>query len=178
MADMREALRKAGLVSEKQARQARHQERIHRKEVGIEGVAEEQRQKAEEFARERDAKKERDRLAEERRIAEAQAASARVDLPRLVQKGVVQGALGGPKQYFFTLPGGRITFLELSEAGFRRLLSGTAAVVDTLGAVRGDSCVVDAATAEVLRRERPEAIRDWPTPEPPREGRSGHRDRD
>lgn len=162
MADMRDALKKAGLVSEKQARQARHEQRLHRKEVGDEGLSAEQRRKDEEFAREREAKRERDRAIEEKRAVEAKVASGRVDLIRLIQNGVVGGAIGGPKQYFFTLPGGRITFLELTDTGFKRLIGGSAAIVDTLGAVRGSYCIVDTATAAALQRERPEAIRDWP----------------
>lgn len=166
MADMRDALRKAGLVSEKQARQAKHEKRIHRKEVGDEGISAEQRLKDEEFAREREAKRVRDREIEEKRAAESHAASGRVDLTRLIQKGAVAGAIGGPKQYFFTLPGGRITFLELSDTGFKRLIGGSGVIVDTLGAVRGDYCIVDTTTAAAIQRERPQAILDWPRADP------------
>ena len=161
MADMRDALRKAGLVSEKQARQSKHQKRLHRKEVGDDGLAEEKRRKDEEFRTEQDAKRAKDRALEEKKAEEAREVSGKVDLVGLIRSGLVSGATPGPKQYFFTLPGGRITYLEVNDGGGRRFASGSAAIVRSEGAVRGEYCVVDVRTAELLSKEAPELVLEW-----------------
>ncbi|MEZ4648414.1 MAG: DUF2058 family protein [Candidatus Eisenbacteria bacterium] len=161
MADMRDALRKAGLISEKQARQSTHQKRLHRKEVGDEGLAEEQRHKDDEFRQEQEAKRAKDRALEERKAEEAREAVGKVDLVGLIRDGIVSGAMPGPKQYFFTLPGGQITFIEVNDNGGRRIASGSAAIVRSRGAVRGDYCVVDTKTAEILTKEAPDLVVEW-----------------
>ena len=51
MSDMREAMRKAGLVTDKQVRQAKHKDRVHRKEVGPDGLKRERREREDMYAR-------------------------------------------------------------------------------------------------------------------------------
>ncbi len=176
MADMREALRKAGLVSEKQARQAKHKQRVHRKSVGHKGLDEERRQKEAEHAEEASAKRDRDRKLEQERIDQARDVEGKVDPKSLVTQGIIRGAMGGPKQYFFTLPGGQITFLELSDSGFKRLIDGSAAIVESHGASRQAYCVVDPSAAETLEQESPGSVLEKRSPdsfEGDRRGRPG-----
>ena len=68
MADLRDQLRKAGLVSDKEVRQAKHRERLHAAEVGHEGI---EAEKQEELRRLRDLDEER-RRTDRLRAEEAQ----------------------------------------------------------------------------------------------------------
>jgi uncharacterized protein len=161
MADIRDQLKKAGLLSEKQARQAKHQERLHATEVGFKGLqaereAEEARQRAEAAAR-----KEADRkLVEEKKQREQEEALTQ-QFARSLRGGWIRDATAGSRRFFFPARTGRISFLDLSDTAARQLAIGAAAIVETRGLVRGDYCVVhDRAAAEIARAE-PETIRFW-----------------
>jgi uncharacterized protein YaiL (DUF2058 family) len=183
MSDMREALRKAGLVSEKEARRSKHQERVHRKEVGAEGLEKERVERERKLAREREEKRRKDRsLEEEKRRAEERPAPG--DPPHLVATGVVRGAVGGGKRFYFVAAGGRITYLDLTDLGLQLVQNGSGAIVETLGAVPGEFCVVGRATAAALSAgPAKEAVRCWeahpesPGDRPRRESRGPRRDR-
>jgi uncharacterized protein YaiL (DUF2058 family) len=161
VSDLREQMLKAGLVSGKQVRQAKHQERVHRKEVGREGIEAERAAADREFQARQEEKRLRDREREEaRRIS--QAALERVlALQSRIRSGWIREATAGGKRFFFVVDGGRITYLDLSDDAARRLQFGRAAVVDSHGVVRGEYCVVDANTALALCRDHPELIRFW-----------------
>ncbi len=161
MSDLREQLLKAGLVSSRQVRQAKHDDRVHRKEVGLEGLQEEraaqQRAAEERLEAKRRADRERE---EERRRRELEQQRAEV-LRSRIRGGWIREATAGAKRFFFVLEGGRITYLDLNDGAARRLLGGSAAIVDTTGAVRGEFCVIDGHAAQSLAREHPEIIRYW-----------------
>ena len=84
--------------------------------------------------------------------------SAARDVVGIIASGLVAGATAGSKQYFFVLPSGRITYLELSDGAYRSLQSGGAAIVESLGAVRAACCVVTAAAAREVLSQRPEVV--------------------
>jgi uncharacterized protein YaiL (DUF2058 family) len=155
---MREALRKAGIVSSKEARQSEHQERVRRKQLGHEGLKAEQRQRAEQSRKEQEQKRARDRQVERERQARLESAQERLDVVGMIASGLVQGAGSGSKQYFFTLPSGQITYLELSDSAYKSLQAGSAAIVESSGAVPSQLCVVSAQTARALQAHRPEVV--------------------
>ncbi len=161
MGDIREQLRKAGLISEKQLRQAKHQERVHASEVGHKGLeaerrAEEERQRADAAARK---EADRKRAEEQRRTEREHAAEQRIAL--LVRGGWIRDATAGSRRFFFVARTGRISFLDLSDAAARKLATGSAAVIETSGHVRGDHGVVtDRAAAEIAEAD-PQMIRFW-----------------
>lgn len=158
MADMREALRKAGLVSSKQARQSQHQERVRRKELGHQGLESEQKERDRQALLEQEQQRARDQEAERERRARLESAARSADLVGMIASGLVPGATAGSKQYFFTLPSGQITYLELSEGALKALQNGAAAIVESLGAVPSPYCVVTVQTAQALRQHRPEIV--------------------
>jgi len=161
VSDLREQLRKAGLVSDKQVRQAKHQERLHRKEVGQDGLAAERAGIEKQRAEERERARIRDREIEQERKAR-QAEEERAEaLSRRIRAGWLRDASGGSRRFFFVAGEGRITYLDLNDQAVRRLQNGGAAVVETAGAVRGEFCLVDGATAASLERDHPEVIRCW-----------------
>ncbi|MFB3908211.1 MAG: DUF2058 family protein [Candidatus Eisenbacteria bacterium] len=161
MSDLREQLRKAGLVSDKELRRAKHEERIHAAEVGKQGVEAEQKASEEKFRAELEARKkaDREREAERRRREQEQARERRVSL--LILNGWVRTATAGNRRYFFAAPDGRIRFLDLSDVALRRVSFGAAAIVETQGAVRGEYAVVDDRTARELSEIAPDRLLFW-----------------
>jgi uncharacterized protein YaiL (DUF2058 family) len=161
MSDLREQLRKAGLVSDKQVRQAKHQERIHRAEVGQQGLQEERAQRGEEFRKEQEEQRRKDQLLEESRRHQ-RAEEDRLQLLRnRIRAGWIREATGGARRFFFVAGGGRITFLDLTDQAVRRLQGGSAAIIESRGAVRGDYCVIDGQTAASLSRDQADILRLW-----------------
>lgn len=162
MADMREALRKAGLVSDKQVRQTRHQDRVHRKEVGRDGVEQERREQQERAEKEAHEKRERDRLIEQERNAQrVQAPDGSFDPARAIAQGLLPGTIGGNRQYYFQAGGGKISYLELSDNAARMLATGGAALVDNLGGKKPRFVLVTVQTATLLAEHAPHVIREW-----------------
>jgi uncharacterized protein len=161
MSDLRDQLRKAGLVSDKQVRQAKHQDRLHRQEVGHEGLQSERADAEEAFRRQQEEQRRLDREREEGRKRE-QAEQQRAEALRTrVRGGWLREATSGARRFYFVVDGGRITYLDLSDGALRRLTGGSAAIVETRGAVRGEFCLVDGNAAQSLAREHPEIIRFW-----------------
>lgn len=159
MADIRDQLKKAGLLSEKQIRQAKHLERLHAAEVGYTGLeaerkAAEQKQLAEAAARK---EADRKRADEQRRIDRERAASER--LAQLLRGGWIREATAGSRRFFFVTRSKRISFLDLSDIAARGLATGAAAIVETQGFVRGDHCVVSERAAAELLQIHPEMVR-------------------
>lgn len=161
MGDMREQLLKAGLVSKKRARQAAHQERLHRTEVGHDGIAAEKEERDRRFLEEQEQKRRLDQERERLRREEAAQVEKDRTLARAIRTGWIRDAGGGNRRYYFEAGGGRITYLDLSDQAVRRLNSGTAAVVRTCGAVRGEFCLVDANCASSLVRDFRDAVCLW-----------------
>ncbi len=161
MSDLRDQLLKAGLVSGKQVRQAKHQDRVHRKEVGREGIEAERAATDREFVAQQEQRRLRDRAREEARRRELAATERLLALQSRIRTGWIREATAGSRRFFFVVADGRITYLDLSDDAARRLQSGRAAVVDAAGIVRGEHCVVDGATALSLSRDHPELIRFW-----------------
>jgi uncharacterized protein YaiL (DUF2058 family) len=161
VSDLREQLLKAGLVSGKQVRQAKHEERVHRKEVGREGIEAERAAADQAFLARQEERRLRDHEREEAR-RRSQAAEERVlALQSRIRAGWIREATAGSKRFFFVVDGGRITYLDLSDDAVRRLQFGRAAVVDGHGVARGECCLVDAATALSISHDHPELIRFW-----------------
>jgi uncharacterized protein YaiL (DUF2058 family) len=161
LSDLREQMLKAGLVSGKQVRQAKHQERVHRKDVGPEGIEAERAAADREFLARQEEMRLRDREREETRRRSQAAQEQILALQSRIRAGWIREATSGNKRFFFVVDGGRITYLDLSDEAARRLSFGRAAVVDGHGAVRGEYCVVDPKTALALSRDHPELIRFW-----------------
>ena len=87
MSDLRKQLRKAGLISEKQLRQAKHKERLRASEAGREGLAQERRAEEDRLRGERDARKKADRGRQEEQRRAQQEAAASQKLERVIRGG-------------------------------------------------------------------------------------------
>jgi len=161
MSDLREQMLKAGLVNAKDVKQAKHQDRVHRKEVGHEGIQAERQKTEQEFRQEQEARRRAAQQAEAERKRRAAEEEREAALRRRIRSGWMRDATGGNSRFFFVCDGVRITYLDLADQAVRRLHSGTAAIVSSQGAVRGEFCVVDGPTAASLLRDHREVILYW-----------------
>jgi uncharacterized protein YaiL (DUF2058 family) len=161
MSDLRDQLRKAGLVSDKQVRRAKHEERVHATQVGHEGIEAEKRAAEERLRAEAEERRQADKArAEEQKRRQAEA-EERERLATLIRGGWIREATAGSRRFFFETRTGRITFLDLADSSARRLASGRAAIVESCGFVRGEFCVVTDKAAAGIRQAHPEIIRVW-----------------
>ncbi len=161
MSDLRDQLRKAGLVSEKDLRRAKHEERVHASEVGRAGLAAERRAEEERLRAEAEAQRQADRARDEDRKRREREAAARQRVAQLLAGGLIRDATAGNRRFFFVTRSGRISFLDVSDLAARRLSMGSAAIVETGGHLRREHCVlIDRAAAE-LAASHPEMIRFW-----------------
>jgi uncharacterized protein YaiL (DUF2058 family) len=161
MSDLRDQLRKAGLVSDKQVRRAKHEERVHAKQVGHDGVEAERRAEEERLLAEAEERRKADKARAEAQKKLQEEAEARDRLSNLIRAGWIREATAGSRRIFFETRTGRISFLDLSDSAVRRLSTGRAAIIETCGLVRGEFCVVTDRAAEGIRASQPEIIRLW-----------------
>ena len=176
MGSLEDALRKSGLVSKKQAKQARHQKRVHRSEVGRDGLKVEREEKDRAYREQQEKRKDADRHLETERAKKdaaqreplssggpgSEGHASAMSMADRIYRGVL-GRTGGPKQYFFTLSGGQIRQVEVNDETFRRLEDGGAGVV--LAPVgKGERqnpyafLIVDRATAVQVGKEAPDCL--------------------
>ena len=167
MQNLRDKLLKAGLVTEKQAKEsAREQKqaspRAHRERE--QQISEEERQRREAFAA-REAE-----LAEERRKEAAKQAEARMQseralrLRQLVETNRVREP-PGEVNFHFVKRSGKIGRLAVSPETAKLLESGAAAVVEDPG--QPEHAVVPSEAAKRIYEVDPQAIRFWFGPEKP-----------
>jgi uncharacterized protein YaiL (DUF2058 family) len=165
MQNLRDKLLKAGLVDDKQVKEAERAQRPPRKHREREQAvsAEEKQRRAAFAAREAE-------LTEERRKEAAKKAEARMQseralrLRQLVEAHRIREA-PGEVNFHFVKRSGKIGRLALSPETAKMLESGAAAVVEDPGAP--EHAVVPADAAKRIYQVDPQAIRFWYGPEKP-----------
>jgi uncharacterized protein YaiL (DUF2058 family) len=151
MADMKDALRKAGLVSQKQVRQADHAGRVHRQDVGAEGLAAERERRQAELEADLEHKRAADQARERDLQAQREQEAQRTRVEALLRDGNLMAREGGPRRFYFTDPTGQIHFLDVSPGLARRLQMGDAAIVDAAGVLSADFVAISGKAAHELR---------------------------
>src|SRR5437588_3154336 len=164
MQNLRDKLLKAGLVTEKQAKEAERTQRPPRRHrEREEQVSEEERQRREAFAA-HEAEQ-----AEERRKEAARAAEARMqsDRARRLRQIVESNRIDDPgaSMFHYVRRSGKIGRLALGLDTQKLLESGGAAVVEDPGSP--DCAVVPAEAAKKIHEVDPQAIRFWHGPDKP-----------
>lgn len=161
MGDMKDALRKAGLVSEKQARRAAHEKRVRRKELGADGLSAEREHKEATYRAEQEARRRADQAAA---AAHREEQAARQQHERLAQLITGQDELPqhrGTRRFSFVAEAKHIRSVDVSDLMLRRLIQGDAAIVAAAGFVRGDYAILPAKAARALRQLAPDRILHW-----------------
>lgn len=164
MADMRDAMKKAGLVSEKDLRQSKHKQRVKRKKLGEEGLAEERRKKDQAIQEEMARKRATDQKLERERESEREVTTEQTKLTSLLREGNLLAREGGPRRFYFECPGGQICFLDVSPNLSRQLAQGEAAIIDCQGVLKGDFIAVPGKVAHELKHLAADRILSWNIP--------------
>ncbi len=128
MGDLSKELLKAGLISEKQARQTTHKERVQNKKMGHQGRQEEEsRQKAaheQRLAKQRETDHNRNKV--EQQVVEEK--MTRTRLKDLVKNGVATGT-GGNRRFYLIASHGKVPYLEVNEDAIHALQRGRLGIV-------------------------------------------------
>lgn len=161
MGDMKDALRKAGLASQKQIRQVEHAGRVHRTNVGPEGLEAERAEREAKLRAEQEQKRTADRDRERARQVQRQDEARRTRVVTLLRDANLMAREGGPRRYYFTHPSGRIHFLDVSPGLVRRLQMGDAAIVDASGLLPADFIAIAGKAAHELQMIERERILCW-----------------
>ena len=165
MQNLRDKLLKAGLVTEKQAKEAAREnkapKRPHRERE--EQLSTEEKQRRDAFAA-REAELAEARRKEAAKVAEARMQSERArQLRQIVQSNRIDDP--GAGLFHYVRRNGKIGRLALGEATQKLLESGGAAVVEDPGSP--DCAVVPAEAAMRIHAVDPQAIRFWHGPDKP-----------
>jgi len=161
MADMRKALEQAGLVSQKKLRQAKHRDRVRRKELGDDGVEAQRAARDAEQARAREEQKRADAARQQAQRTAAEADARHHRLLGLFQRNDLSLQEAGPRRYFFELPDGRIRFVDVSDAMKRRLAQGDAVIADGAGLLDREFVLLPGKAVSELEATAPERILFW-----------------
>jgi uncharacterized protein YaiL (DUF2058 family) len=164
MQNLRDKLLKAGLVSEKQAKEAAREAKPPKKHrEREEALSAEEQQRREAFAA-REAELAEERRKEAAKVAEARMQSERARrLRQLVQAHRIDDP--GAGLFHYVRRSGKIGRLALGDGTQKLLESGGAAVVEDPGSP--DCAVVPAETAKRIYQVDPQAIRFWHGPDKP-----------
>ena len=129
MGSMRDAFKKANLISGKDVKRLEHEERVHRSEVGREGVEREKEQRKQEIEQSQQADREATRKAQERIEKERKEDLEIAACKALIADEARRPAAGASVRYFFELRDGRLPFVEVGEQDLRQLQAGALSIV-------------------------------------------------
>jgi uncharacterized protein YaiL (DUF2058 family) len=154
MGDLRDALRKAGLIDDKTDRRLKHEQRVERKELGRDGLEEKQRREAADRAA-RDQQRRGEVTAAQARLDQGRAHDERI---RRLSASLSEQAIhaSGPRRFHWVDPDGHCPWIAIDDESGKRLEAGELALVRAL---RGpDVVLVPRALALELHAFSPERI--------------------
>ncbi|MEZ4470111.1 MAG: DUF2058 family protein [bacterium] len=146
MSSLKDQLLKLGLVSEKQARQSAHEQRVKKKSQGRDGAVAEREQRQQQAEQAQQARRDQDRDRERARQARLDARALIHQINDVVEGGRLDGRTNGSRRFYYESRDGRVPLLELSDGAFDDLIAGRAAVAES---PRGDARLI---TAEAARK--------------------------
>lgn len=144
MGNLGDELKKAGLISDKELRRKRHEDRVHRKKVGREGLQAEQQKTREEQQRRREEQRARNRAVESERRSQTSGAEARAQARDLIRSRAQAWKEPATRRFHFQDPAGRCPYMLVPDAVARRLEAGELGITW----LEGCPAVVDRDTAQ------------------------------
>ena len=142
MADLRDQMLKAGLISEEQAKRGAHEKRQRNKQIGKDGRAQEDQARKEEVRRADQHKAQQDKQRASEQLDKQQekerAAQEKQRKQALIERCLREGALPrweGNRAYYFR-EGNQVVFLLVSDEARTQLEAGKAAIVRSDGRAR------------------------------------------
>ena len=155
MGDLRDALKKAGLIDEKADKRLKHEERVQRKELGREGL-EAQKRADEEARRARDEQKKGDaKTAQQRLDSDRQRSERWKKLLSSLESEALQGG-SGPRRFHFQDADGHLPYLLVDDETGRRLEAGELAIARL--PENNAAAILPRALALELAHFRPELV--------------------
>jgi len=124
----RDQLKKANLLSEKDAKRLAHEERVKRKKVSREDAEAAEKAHQEDLQRKRDAQREQDRK-QQQSIDKERAEHEEIAACRLLIEKEARRPAAGSVQFFFQTPEGDLPWLEVSPQELAQLRTGQLAIV-------------------------------------------------
>ena len=158
MGDLKDQLKKARLLSEKDAKRIAHEQRVVRHEKGREGIEAEAARKREELLALQAEQREKTREAQAKIDAARKEAEARARVAVLVRQRAVRG-VDGPRRFYFVTRSGRIPFVSVGVEAARALEGGVHAIVEVPGSAPEAFVIVDRRTAGELLAVEPGLVR-------------------
>jgi uncharacterized protein YaiL (DUF2058 family) len=131
MGDLRDQLKKAKLLSKKDAKRLAHEERVHRKAVGREGLEQENAAREQELTRLRAAEREAARARQAALDRERSESAERAACEDILANRVRPAGQRGQVIWHFELADGQLPCLRLSDSEQRQLEGAQLSVVRT-----------------------------------------------
>lgn len=155
MGDLRDALKKAGLIDDKADKRLKHEERVQRKELGREGL--EAQKKADDDARRaRDDQKKSDAKSAQQRLDHDRQRSERwKKLLTSLESDAILGS-SGPRRFHFRDADGHLPYLQVDDDTGRRLEAGELAIARLPDS--NAAAILPRALALELAHFRPELV--------------------
>ena len=164
MGDLRDQLKKAKLLSKKDAKRLAHEDRVHRKKAGGAGAidAEKAAHQAELRAK-RDEQREQDRATQAARQQSEDALAERAACEALLARETLKPSRKGAAAWYFALADGSLPRLELPLTERMQLADGSLCVVRTGPVGSHDYRLLRTEHARRVVREFPDRIA-WSAP--------------
>ena len=157
MNDIRDALRKAGLVNDKDEKRYRHEERVRKKKLGREGREAERRDQEDRGQQRTEAKKQEVKQAQDEHDRVRRRTEERRSLLSELASQAVPNGLKGPRRFHYREPDGHLPYVGVNDDISRRLEGGELALVRHPEPPHA-LLLVPRALAETLARSEPERV--------------------
>lgn len=158
MATLRDQLKKARLLSEKEARRLAHEERVQRKAKGREALESEQEQRRRELEALREQERNKARAAQAELDRRREVEAERAACLEILAKDAFRPRPGGTIRWYFRLDDGRLPWLEVDPRERRELQSGAFAIVAVGPPGSHDYALLPTALARRVARAFPERV--------------------
>ena len=159
MADLRDALKKSGLVNDKRARKLAHEEKARKKKLGQKGVEAERADRDAEALEKQAARRDKDRERESGRQARQKAREESAALVQIVRDHALTSGVMGPRRFHFVTREGKIPYLDVSDEIGRGLERGQFAICEMPGASPEEFVLLDAEHAKRVRTLDADVVR-------------------
>ena len=128
MSDMRDQLKKAKLLSKKQARKLAHEERVERSTIGREGLEKKQADRQEQLGAVLESERQKSREQQAEVEAAKRESAEHAACLQILSSQALAPEPGGQGRWFFALEDGSLPSLALNERQRRLLQSGSLAI--------------------------------------------------
>ena len=155
--NLRDQLKKAKLLSDKDARRLAHQERVERKDKGREQLEHEQQQRDQELQAARQGDRQRTKAQQRELEAARKQQAERAAVLALLSENA-RKPRGGPGRFYFETPDGSLPWLALSQREMQELAARQLCVVRALAGAAGSETLSTGHDYRLLAAEFGERV--------------------